>query len=125
MTLAGRGLQRQVDNNGENDRTDDANGRALGVDGDRRERSGGEGDDGNDDGCLRDWLGFYFEGEFHEPMSGASSEGADGRMGSKERVCEGTRVRGRNQGQKRRPKLGRWIFHGSSGWEKTEVVVRK
>jgi hypothetical protein len=35
-------------------------------DGDRRERSGGEGDDGDDDGCLSDWLGFYFEGKFHE-----------------------------------------------------------
>ena len=23
-------------------------------------------DDSNDDGCLSDWLCFYFEGEFHE-----------------------------------------------------------
>jgi len=66
VTLAGRESQHQVDNNGENDRADDANGRALGVDGDRREGSGGEGDDGNDDGCLSDWLGFNFEGKFHE-----------------------------------------------------------
>ncbi len=54
MTLAGRELQCQVDNNGKNDRADDANGWDLGVDGDRRERSGGEGDNGNDDGCLSD-----------------------------------------------------------------------
>ena len=66
LTLAGRESQCQVDNNGKNDRADDADGRALCVDGDRRERSGGEGDDGDDDGCLSDWLGFYFEGEFHE-----------------------------------------------------------
>jgi len=66
VTLAGRETQRQVDNNGEDDRADVANGRALGVDGDRRERSGGERDDGDDDGCLSDWLRFYFEGEFQE-----------------------------------------------------------
>jgi hypothetical protein len=66
LTLAGRETQRQVDNNGENDQADDANGRALCVDGDRCERTGGEGDDGDDDGCLSDWLGFDFEGEFHE-----------------------------------------------------------
>ena len=65
-TLARRKSQCQVDNNGENDRADGADGRALCVDGDRRERSGGEGDDGDDDGCLSDWLGFDFEGEFHE-----------------------------------------------------------
>jgi len=52
-------------------------------------------------------------------MSGASGEGADDRKGSKERVCEGARVRGRNQGQKRRPKLGQRILHGSSVWAKT------
>ena len=56
----------QVDDNGENDQADDATERALGIYGDRRERSGGEGDDGNNDGCLSDWLGFYFEGKFHE-----------------------------------------------------------
>ena len=40
LTLAGREMQRQVDNNGENDdRADDANGRALCVDGDRCERN--------------------------------------------------------------------------------------
>jgi hypothetical protein len=66
VTLAGREKQRQVDNNGMNDQADDANGRALGVDGDRCERSGGESDDGDDYGCLSDWLRFYFEGEFHE-----------------------------------------------------------
>ncbi len=65
MTLAGRETQRQVDNNGEDDRADDANGRALGVDGDRHERSGGERDDGDDDGCMSEWLCFYFEGKFH------------------------------------------------------------
>jgi hypothetical protein len=65
-TLAGRESQRQVDNNGDNDQADDADGRALCVDGDRRERSGGEGDDGNDDSCLSDRLGFNFGGEFHE-----------------------------------------------------------
>jgi hypothetical protein len=32
-------------------------------------------------------------------MSGASGKGADGREGSKERVCEGACMRGRNQGQ--------------------------
>ena len=52
-------------------------------------------------------------------MSGASGEGADGRRGSKERVCESARVRGRNQGQKRRPKLGQRIPHGSSVRAKT------
>ena len=34
-------------------------------------------------------------------------------------VSEVTRVRGRNQGQKRRPKSGRRILHGSSVWAKT------
>jgi hypothetical protein len=66
LTLARRKSQRQVDNNGKNDRADGADGRALCVDGDRRERSGGEGDDGDDDSRLSDWLGFDFEGEFHE-----------------------------------------------------------
>ena len=66
VSLAGRETQCQVDNNGEDDRADDANGRALGVDCNRHERSGGERDDGDDDGCLSDWLRFYFEGEFHE-----------------------------------------------------------
>ncbi len=66
VTLAGRETQCQVDNNGDNNRADDANGRALGVDDDRRKRSGGERDDGDDDGCLSDWLRCYFEGEFHE-----------------------------------------------------------
>ena len=65
-TLAGREAQRQVDNKGQNDQADDADGRALGVQCDRRERSGGEGDDGDNDGSLSDRLGFYFEGEFHE-----------------------------------------------------------
>jgi len=65
-TLAGRESQRQVDNNGENDRADDADRRALCVDRDRRKRSGGEGDDGDDDCCLSDRLSFNFEGEFHE-----------------------------------------------------------
>ena len=66
MTLAWRESQCQVDNNGENDRADDANGRALCVDSNRHERSRGKGNDGDNDGCLSDWLGFYFEGEFHE-----------------------------------------------------------
>jgi hypothetical protein len=117
VTLAGRESQRPVDDNGENDRADDANGRALCVDGDRRERSGGERDDGDDDGCLSDWLRFYIsKANF---MSGASGEGGEDRRGSKERACESARARGRNQGQKRRPKLGRRILHGSSVWAKT------
>ena len=66
MSLAGREKQCQVDNNGKNNRADDAIGRALCVDGDRCERYGGEGDDGDDDVCLSDWLGLDFEGEFHE-----------------------------------------------------------
>ena len=66
LALAGRETQRQVDDKGENDRADDADGGALCVHGDRRERTGGEGDDGDDDGGLSDWLRFYFEGEFHE-----------------------------------------------------------
>ncbi len=53
--LAGRETQCQVDNNGENDQADDANGQALCVDGDRCKRSGGEGDDSNNDSCP--WLG--------------------------------------------------------------------
>ncbi len=59
-------MQCQVDNNGKNDQADDANGQALCVHGDRRERSGGEGNDGDDDSSLSDWLRLYFEGEFHE-----------------------------------------------------------
>ncbi len=43
-TLAGRESQRQVDNNGKNNQADDADERALCVNGDRRERFGGEGD---------------------------------------------------------------------------------
>ena len=66
VTLAARESQCQIDNNGENDQADDANGRALCVDGDHCKRSGGERDDGDDDGCLSDWLRFYFEDEFHE-----------------------------------------------------------
>jgi hypothetical protein len=66
VTLAGKESQRQVDNNGKNDQAENANWWALCVDGDHRERSGGEGDDGDDDRCLSDWLGFNFEGEFHE-----------------------------------------------------------
>ena len=64
--LAGRELQCEVDDNGKNDQADDANGRALGVDGNCHKRLGGEGNNDNDDGCLSDWLGFYFEGKFHE-----------------------------------------------------------
>ncbi len=66
MTLAGRESQCQVDNNGKNDQVDDADRRALCVDGDRCERSGGEGNDGDNDRCLSDWLGFNFEGKFHQ-----------------------------------------------------------
>ncbi len=66
VTSAGRESQSRLDNNGKNNRADDANGRALCVDGDRRERSGGEGDGGDDDGSLSYRLGFNFEGEFHE-----------------------------------------------------------
>ena len=66
LALAWRKPQSQVDNEGENDRADDANGRALGVDGDRRKRTRGKSNDGDDDGSLSDWLGFYFEGKFHE-----------------------------------------------------------
>ncbi len=66
VTSAGRESQSQVDNNGENDRADDANGRALCIDDDCCKRSGGEGDDGDDDGRLSYRLGFNFEGEFHE-----------------------------------------------------------
>ena len=72
MSLAGREPQRQVDNKGENDRADDANGRALGVDGNRREGAGREGDDSDNDGslCLRHWFHFYFDGNFHWGASG-------------------------------------------------------
>ncbi len=66
FALAGGETQRQVDNKGENDRADDADGWALCVHGNRRERTGGEGDNGNDDGGLSDWLRFSFTGEFHE-----------------------------------------------------------
>ena len=66
VTLAGRESQRQVDNNGKNDQADDANGRALCVDGNHRKRFGGKGNNGDDYCCLSDWLGFNFEGEFHE-----------------------------------------------------------
>ncbi len=66
LALAWRKPQSQVDNEGENYRADDANGRALGIDGDRRKRTGGKSDDGDDDGGLSDWLGFYFKGKFHE-----------------------------------------------------------
>ena len=66
VSLAGRESQLQVDNEGENDQADDANGRALGVDGNRCEGAGREGDDGNNDGSLRHWLRFYFEGKFHQ-----------------------------------------------------------
>ena len=52
-------------------------------------------------------------------IGGASGKGGDGRKGSKERVCIDARVRGRNRGQKRQPKLGRRILHGSSVWVKT------
>ncbi len=115
-TSAGRESQCQVDNNSENDRADDANGQALCVHGDRRERSGREGNDGDDDSSLSDWLRLYFEGEFHER---SQRQRADGRKGLKERVPVSTRVRGRNQGQKRQPKLGRRILDGSSVWAKT------
>ena len=64
-TLAGRESQCQVDNNGKNDQADNANGRALCLESDRRKRSGGEGGDSDDDGSLNEWLRFYFEGEFH------------------------------------------------------------
>ena len=66
VTSAGRESQCQVDNNGENNQADDANRRALCIDSDHHERSRGEDDNGSDDGSLSDWLGFYFEGEFHE-----------------------------------------------------------
>ena len=39
-------------------------------------------------------------------IRGASGEGWNGRKGLKERVCKSACVRGRNHGQKRRPKLG-------------------
>ena len=49
--------QGQVDDKGKNDRADDADGRALGVYGDRREGEGGKRDDGDDDGFFF----FFFE----------------------------------------------------------------
>ncbi len=82
--VAWRKPQSQVDNNGENDHADDANGRALGVDGDRRKRTGGKSDNGDDDGGLSDWLGFYFEGEFHEQSQrrrGGMTGGLEGKSG--------------------------------------------
>ncbi len=39
-------------------------------------------------------------------IGGASGEGWNGRKGSKERVCKGVCMRGRNHGQKQQPKLG-------------------
>ena len=68
VPLVWREPQFQVDNEREIDRSDDANGWALGIDGDRCKRSRGKGDNGDNDGCLSlsDWLGFYFKGEFHE-----------------------------------------------------------
>ena len=50
MSLAGREPQCQVDNKGKNDRADDTNRRALGIDGNHHEEAGREGDDGDDDG---------------------------------------------------------------------------
>ncbi len=74
MALAWRKPQSQVDDEGKNNRPDDANRQALDVDNDRCKKTGGKCDDGNDESSLSDWLGFYFEGEF---MSGASGNGAE------------------------------------------------
>ena len=84
LALAWRKPQSQVDNEGKNDRADDANGRALGVDGHCRKRTGGKSDDGDDDGGLSDWLGFYFEGKFHEQSQqqrGRMTGGLEGKSG--------------------------------------------
>ena len=84
LALAWRKPQSQVDNEGKNDRADDANGRALGVDGDRHKRTGGKSDNGDNDGGLSDWLGFYFEGKFHEQSQwrrGRMTGGLEGKSG--------------------------------------------
>ena len=81
MALACRKPQSQVDDEGKNDRPDDANGRALDVDNDRRKKTGGKCDDGDDESGLSDWLGFYFEGEFHERSQRRRSRITDGLEG--------------------------------------------
>jgi hypothetical protein len=74
-------MQCQIDDEGKNDQTDDADGQALSVDCNRCKRSGGKSDDGDNDGCLCHWLGFYFEGEFHP--------GSQGRWGRLKKWAQG------------------------------------
>ncbi len=89
----------------------------MGVDGNRREGAGREGNDGVTmmDACVTGSI-FILKANF---IGRASGKGGDGRKSSKERVCKGACVRGRNCGQKRRPTLGQRILHGSSVWAKT------
>ena len=51
----------RVDDKGQNDRADNADRRAVGVNRNRRQGTGREGDDGDDNTCLRHWLSFYLE----------------------------------------------------------------
>ena len=60
-TLARSKTQGRVDDKSEEDRAEDADRRALGVNRDGRQRCGRGGDDGDDDACLRHRLSFYFE----------------------------------------------------------------
>ena len=59
---------RNVDDDGEGDGAEDADRSVLCGDCDRRQRSGGHGDDGDDDGCLGDGLRFNFKDQFHAGM---------------------------------------------------------
>jgi hypothetical protein len=60
-TLARSKTKGRVDDKSEDDRAEDADRRALGVNRDGRQQSRREGDDGDNDACLRHRLSFDFE----------------------------------------------------------------
>ncbi len=65
VELARREMQIQIHNDSKSNRAGDADGWTLGIDRNRCQRAGRNGDDSDDDSCLCHWLGFYFKGKFH------------------------------------------------------------
>ena len=60
-SLAGSKTKGRVNDDGQNDRAEDADRGAVGIDCNHRQGARGGGDDGDDDACLCHWRSLDFE----------------------------------------------------------------
>ena len=65
VELVRRESQRQINDDGESDRTGGADRRAAGVDHNHCQRARRKGNDRGNDSCLCHGLSFYFKSKFH------------------------------------------------------------